>query len=108
MSVRSISVLLLALVFGATAAVATNRLRVSSSSGAVETVQVVVAATEIPRGTKINSGMLSLRDWPKDMVPEMAISSVDEAVDNVTLMHIPSGDLVLSVKLAGKNSGRGL
>src|SRR6185295_9261041 len=108
MSVRSISVLLLALVFGATAAVATNRIRGSSSSGNVPTVPVVMAAVEIPRGTKISANMLALRDWPKDMVPELAINSIEEAEDNISLMHIPPGDLVLSAKLAGKNSGRGL
>ena len=108
MSLRSICVLMLALVCGVSAAVGMNRLQRLAPSGSLETIPVVVAKIEIPRGCTVGAEMLEVRDWPKSMASENVISTIDEAVDRAAVVQILAGDLVLAGKLASKDAGHGL
>jgi pilus assembly protein CpaB len=108
-SVRTVLVLVLALVCGASAAIGINSLRPPAAEGPkVETVPVVVAAVDINRGISVTADMLKTRDCPKDMVPAGALTTLDGAVDRVTFNPLVKDETLLDSKLAAKGAGRGM
>jgi pilus assembly protein CpaB len=108
-SLRSILVVLLAIVSGGSAAVGINTLR---NQGAEvdkgEMVSVVMAAADIPRGRFVKEDMLTTKDYPKAMVPSGAITNKEEAIDRTVFMPLLAGEPILEAKLASKKAGRGL
>jgi pilus assembly protein CpaB len=107
-SIRSILIVALALVFGGSAAVGVNTLVKRPTAPKLDTVPVVVAAADIPRGGTITADLLKTRDFPKDLVPLGAISKLQDAVDRAVYIPLVKDDPVLEGKLAPKGSGRGL
>ncbi|HPM80948.1 MAG TPA: Flp pilus assembly protein CpaB [Candidatus Anammoximicrobium sp.] len=111
MSTRTIAVVFLALMSGATMAVGVMRANPNKSKNAVNiaaTVPVVVAAADIPRGKLLSAQDLALRDWPQELSPPGALSTVDAAVERVAVGQMVQGEPILEAKLAPKNAGRGL
>lgn len=109
MNYRTLLIVTMALVFGLSAAIGVNLLVKQRTGGeAMETVPVVVAATDVPRGVSIAPNQIKTRDWPKHLVPSGALTSVEEARGRVTFHPIVKGEVVLEGKLTGKDSGRGL
>jgi pilus assembly protein CpaB len=101
--------IVLALVCGVAAAVGMNRLRQPTAAGEkAETVPVVVAVAEIGRGRMVQAKDLEVRDWPKDVAPAGALTTIERARDRVALVPISPGEAVFDNKLAAKDSGRGL
>src|SRR4051812_12598084 len=109
MSIRSILVVALALVFGGSAAVGVSALRQQAPAAApAETVPVVVAAVDVPRGTVLTGVVLKVREWPKDMVPPGVVTQLEEALERVVFIPVMKDEPVLEAKLAPKGAGRGL
>ena len=108
MSPRSLLVVVVALVFGGSAAIGVNSLISSASGHAVETAPVVVAAVEVLRGGSLTADMVKVQDFPKHLVPQGAINKVEDVVDRAVFIPIMKDDPVLEAKLAPKGSGRGL
>ena len=109
MSLRTILIGVFALVFGLAAAVGIYAIsRARSGWQQVEMVSVVVADLDIPRGRSLSADMLDERSWPKESVPEGAITDVSAAVDRTVLVPLAKGELLLDAKLAAKGAGRGL
>jgi pilus assembly protein CpaB len=109
MSVRTILVVVLALVCGLSAAVGVNMLRgnVLAAPGH-DTVPVVVAAVDVPRFTTLSTEMLRTRDCPRDLVPPGALTRVEDGVDRVSFTQMVRGEPVLDTMLAVKGVGRGI
>jgi pilus assembly protein CpaB len=108
-SFRSLLIVLLALVLGASAAVGIGTLTVSK--GAVpqaDTVPVVVAAADVARFTALSPLHLTIADWPKGLVPPGALTTIEEASDRVVLTSLVKGEVLSASKLAGRGTGRGL
>lgn len=110
MSSRSILMVVLALVFGTSAAIGVGQLsrapaRVETNP---ETVSVVVAAKDVPRYTTLTADVLKLQPFPKNLVPPGSITRVEDAVDRVTDSHLVKGEAVLEGKLTAKGAGRGI
>jgi len=109
MSFRSVLVVALALVFGGSAAVGVSALRQQAPAAAPpETVPVVVAAVDVPRGTVLTGVVLKVREWPKDMVPPGVVTKLEEALERVVFIPVMKDEPVLEAKLAPKGAGRGL
>jgi pilus assembly protein CpaB len=113
MSIRSILVVLLALVFGACAAVGVSMLRNSpppepSQAPVVETVPVVVAVVPIERFMTVTADMLKTREFPKDAVPEGAANRIEDVTDRVALASLVRGEPIIESKVAPLGSGRGM
>lgn len=111
MSLRSVFVVMLALVCGAAAAIAVNRMQPSgaaSQSAAQEMTPVVVAAIDIPRGRTLAESDLAVRQWPKGVLPKGVLTDVKQAVQRAALMNVVVGEPLFETKLASKESGRGL
>jgi pilus assembly protein CpaB len=98
----------LALVFGGSAAVGVNSLLQNQQVPKGETVSVVVAATDVPRGGLLTAELLKSREFPKDLAPANAISKIEDALDRTVFIPLIKDDPILSSKLAPKGSGRGM
>lgn len=73
--------------------------RVEESIGSVK---VVVAATEIPVGTTINTTQIKTADWPKGNIPQGAFQSTNDVVGRVAIQTFLSGDPITEPKLMPK------
>jgi pilus assembly protein CpaB len=110
MQIRTIVLGVLALTCGASAVVGVNQLsrQWETPTSLVETVDVVTAVTDVSRGSLLSSKVLSLRKWPKEMVPLGALTSIADASERSVLVPLVKGEPVLESKLASKDAGRGL
>jgi pilus assembly protein CpaB len=109
MNTRSLVVVGLALTCGASAAVGVGMLREKPLlAPKLATVTVMMAATELPRGTAITPEMLTAAEWPKEKVPAGVITSANEAVGRTVVIPLLQGEPVLGPKLADSDAGRGV
>lgn len=68
---------------------------------------VVVAATAIPFGAKIQADQIKILNWPADNIPEGAYTRADEVVGKFTNQKLMSGEVVLherAVEFGGGSS----
>jgi len=111
MSPRSGLIMIWALAFGGSAAVGVNKYLTSKPGvvyRGVETVPVVVAAVDIPRGASITAGLVKTRDYPKEILPSGTLAKVDDALDRSVFFPLVKGEPVLDGKLAPKGAKRGM
>jgi len=72
-----------------------------------ETQPVFVALKDIRLGDPLNSQVLKLEDWPKDKVPEGAMSRMEDLEGRRTRTNLYAGEPILENKLFDKGaSGR--
>ena len=112
MSIRTVLILLLALVFGLAAALGVNLLMRKPEPEKPEIVPVVVASTNVPRFGTLTADQLKIRELPSDMVPSGAFSRIEDVVDPENPRAVFSGlvrdEIVLEGKLSAKGKGRGM
>jgi pilus assembly protein CpaB len=110
-SSRSGLVLLLSLTFGGSAALGVNKY-VTNKSGVsllpMDSVSVVVAAQDIPRGASITADLLKTRDYPKGMLPPGTLARVGDALDRAVFVPLVKDEPLLEGKLAPKGAKRGM
>ena len=108
MKPRTILLVLLALVCGVSAAVGVNQLNHSAAPAEKDTVSVVLASQDIPRGGALTTENCTLRQWPAADLPEGVLTEIEAAINRSVMVPIVKGELVLEGKIASKESGRGL
>jgi pilus assembly protein CpaB len=109
MTIRTIIVGGLALACGVSAAVGVHQFRNTAEERVeLETVSIVVTALDIPRGTTLSEEAVFMREWPKEQLPDGALTSVEEAVDRTVLIPLLKGEPLVEKKLAQKDEGRGM
>ena len=59
----------------------------------------------IPRFTTISADMLKTQEYPKDLVPPGALTSIEDAVGRVIVHHLVMDEPLLEGKLAAKGCG---
>ncbi|KAA5541337.1 Flp pilus assembly protein CpaB [Roseiconus nitratireducens] len=99
MNARSLMVLMLALVCGVSAAVAVSQIRPETVEVASDTTPIVAAAIDIPRGTSITADILKTMDWPKDQMPEGAITSIEEVVGRTAVIPMLQNEPLVERKI---------
>ena len=107
--------LVLALGFGTLAVVLANRW-LSSRNPAVKTAAgdtlpataVVVAAKDLPVGTKLSAQALAVTDWPRASVPKGAFSDPKQGESRVNVNRLAAGEPILSTELAPAGSAAGM
>jgi pilus assembly protein CpaB len=104
---QSIVAVVLALVFGGSAAVGVRQFIGTPSAPRVETVSVIVAKMTIPRGMLVIPDLIKTRDYPKDLVPAGAILKAEDALDRSAYATMAQGEPVLETRLSPKGQ-RGL
>lgn len=108
MSIRTILLVLLAAVSGLSAAVGVKRFREQPAGPTVETVSILVAAEPLQRGAQVSSASVKVRDYPKELVPEGAITRLDDAVNRAAIIPLAKDDPLVECKLAAKGTGHGV
>jgi pilus assembly protein CpaB len=109
MSLRTVLIIVLALISGGSAAIGISNLtRQEVRPPPEETVDVVVAASDIPRGNSVAGDQLVVKKYPRELAPAGAISRLEDAVDRTASVPLSTGDPVLERKLASRSAGRGL
>lgn len=110
MKPQSIMIAVLALVFGGSAAVGVSSLlKMRGDAGPTgDSVPVVVTVMDIPRGGMITADLVTTRDYPKAMVPEGALTKMEQVLDRAVAIPMVRGEPVLDAKLSVKGAGRGL
>jgi pilus assembly protein CpaB len=98
----------LSLVFGGSAAVGVHAVRSQPGEAKADTVEVIVAAADVPRGTTISESLVKKAAWPRDLVPPGAILAVPDACERTALVPFVKDEPVLDGKLAVKGAGRGM
>src|SRR5262249_50998010 len=108
MSIRTVLILLLALVFGLSAALGVNLLMRKPEPEKPVTEFVVVASTNVPRFATLTQNQLRLREMPADMVPSGALTDIADAVERAVYSGLVRDEIVLDDKLSAKGKGRGM
>ena len=106
MSTRTLLVVALATAFGLAAAVGVARMNPTPSP--VETVGVVVVTRDTPRFTTLTADKLTVRQYPKDLVPPGSVRRIEDVVDRVNDAHLVGDEPVIEIRLAPKGAGRGM
>jgi pilus assembly protein CpaB len=106
---RTILILFLALAFGGSAAVGVSAI-VGSKAAAkkTDTVQIVVATADVPRGGMLTSDVVKVRECPKELAPVGAITRIEDAIQRAVFSPLVKDEPVLDAKLAPKGAGRGM
>src|SRR6516165_5139790 len=102
MSIRTVLILLLALVFGLSAALGVNLLMRKPEPERPETVAVLVAASNVPRFGTLTANQLKFRELPSDLVPSGALTQVEDAVDRAVFSGLVRDEIILEGKLTAK------
>ncbi|MDR0216309.1 MAG: Flp pilus assembly protein CpaB [Comamonas sp.] len=76
--------------------------------GSIDADKVVVAAADIPLGSKITPTMLSTVDWPRGSIPEGAFNDMQKLQERVVKVGVLRGEAVLEGKLAPEGTKGGL
>jgi hypothetical protein len=71
----------------------------------VDSVSVVVAALDLPRGQTITGELIKIRDFPKDLVPPGAITKPEDAIDRTVSIPVTKDEAVLDYKLTPRAPG---
>ncbi len=101
-------ILILALAFGAIAALLSWRMVQQQAQAPVPTARVVVAAQDIPVRTQITPGMLKEEEMPVTAKHPEALSSIRQAEGQVSRLPISRGEQVLVGKFAAAREESGL
>ncbi len=107
MTIRTVLVVILALVVGSAAALGVGVLR-NATRTPKNTVPVVVTATDVPRFSTITKDMVQTRHYPKELVPPGSFGSVEDVHNRVALTSLSKGEALLDNRLTPVGSGRGL
>jgi pilus assembly protein CpaB len=99
---RSVSMFLVALVFGVAAAWMANRwieARVSPVAEESNMTKVVVAALEIPFGAKIEPSHIKTVAWPTDSIPSGSFTNPAEVEGKIATRSILPGEVLLKERV---------
>ena len=66
---------------------------------------VVVTATDLTYGVKLDRAMLRMAQYPKDAVPEGAYSSIDSVVGQTTKVFMGAREPVTAIKMSSRGGG---
>lgn len=109
MSIRTVSVIILAVICGLCAAVGINFLLAEGGPAPPpETAPVVVAKLEITRGKIVMADALEVKQWPKDLVPAGSMADMATAQDRAALQTMMPGEPIFEAKLAAKGAVGGM
>jgi pilus assembly protein CpaB len=74
-------------------------------AGAIQTVPVVVATTDMSFGTTLEEQHVRLVEFPSESVPVGSYSSVDSVLSHTTKVFLITGEPILASKLSGIGGG---
>jgi len=103
MRAKSVLLLVLALGCGLVASIGITQVMAKRGSDPpateAETQQIFVALADIPTNDLITTEMLKLEEWPRDKVPEGALTKIEEVEGRRPRTKIWQGEVILERKL---------
>jgi pilus assembly protein CpaB len=103
---RGLILIALSLVMGFGAAYMANRWVAAQVVGAEESgTHVVVAAMDIPYGTKVETRHLKYVEMPSDAVPAGVFTAKEQVEGTVSTMAISRGEILISERFAAHETG---
>ena len=105
---QTLLIVVLALAFGGIAAAGVLLFSNREPAQGAEKGTIVLAKTKVPRGETLTAEFLIAREYPKDLIPEGVVTSIEDAVGRSTLTPLFENEPILEAKLAPKGAGRGL
>jgi pilus assembly protein CpaB len=109
MTLRTVLIVVLAVVFGVAAAVyATNAVNRNRDTSSPEKVGVLITTRAVPRGSTLTAEMLDMKAVFKDDAPADSLHAVEEGAGRVAEKDLVKGDYVLESKLARKGANAGM
>lgn len=108
--IRSVAILLLAIVCGSAAAIGVNQViskeQQAGVAAEISTKPVVIAKQLIPRGAVVTADDVDRVEWPAEFLPEGVVTQIKNATGRTALASIVKGEPVFSGKLSsGKGGG---
>lgn len=101
MNRRTLLMMCFALLLAAFAAWVANRwIQGKIDSSQVTTVPIVVAAAELPYGTKLEASHVKVIDWPSKSVPDGTFSTTDKVINSVTLNKFYPGEVITDKRIS--------
>jgi pilus assembly protein CpaB len=104
--------LTLAVIFGLSAVFLSNKwLSAKETVMVKETApgtRIVVAAVDIPIGSRLTGNNLTLAEWPKANVPKGSFTEIGTLTDRIAVSQLVAGEPLLAAELAAPGSGAGL
>ncbi len=80
----------------------------ASTAKPVDTEHVVVAASAMPLGTRVDASNLKLITWPAGQSVAGMFTSIDQCANRALITPVAANEMVLDAKLAPKEAGAGL
>lgn len=77
------------------------------AAAAVDSLEVLVAAGDIPARTVLTTDILAVASYPRELVPTGAIGNVADAIGQTTLAPIPKGAVLVRDQLVAAGGNRG-
>jgi pilus assembly protein CpaB len=105
---RLIIALLAAVAFGLVAAISVSQYLSRAQAYTRNLNQVVVAKVEIPIGSRIIAEQLTVAQFPRNVTPEGAYSTMDKLIDRVAVVRISAKEPVTENRLAPIGTAAGL
>ena len=101
MSSRSFAFVFLAVAFGLAAALGVNQIvKRWEAPARAKTGPVVVTTVNVSRGSTVHNAQLATKQWPQELIPPGAITSIENAKERAALVSLEAGELVFEAKLA--------
>lgn len=85
-----------------------NVTRQASAETKVDTIDVVVAARDIPERTLVQVDAIAVKRLPVDAIPPGALAKPSQAAEKMTATKIYAGELILAAKLADTKGQSGM
>ncbi|MCE9546740.1 MAG: Flp pilus assembly protein CpaB [Planctomycetia bacterium] len=108
MKVRTMILIVLAVICGGSAAVGVSQLAGQGQTRKADDVKIVIASGNISRGTVLSAETLTTRPWPSAALPPGALTDIARAAGRTTTVPLVKGEPLLEAKLASKDAGRGM
>ncbi|HKI37719.1 MAG TPA: Flp pilus assembly protein CpaB [Gemmataceae bacterium] len=112
MTIRTVLIVVLAVVFGVAAAVyATNTLNKTHDASGAEKVPIVITVVSVSRGNHLTAAMLEIKQVAKEDAPEDALHSIEDATRNggrVAAIELVRGDVLRESKLGREGIKEGM
>ena len=108
MRAKSMALLMLALGCGLVASIGITQVmakrNAEPSGSAGDTVPIFIAVKDINIGDILTAEILKQEPWPKDRVPQSALSKIEDVEGRRTRQRLFAGEPILENKLLGKGS----
>ena len=107
---KSLALLMLALGCGLVASIGITQVLANRNSGpdpmAGQSKAIFVAVTDIGLGDLVTAQMLKLEQWPKDKIPQGAITRIEDVEGRRTRTKLYAGEPILEIRLLGKGASQ--